>query len=198
MEGLLSEKDEKDVLDLVFILATWHAYAKLHLHTDHTLASFDALTKPLGAALRYFGGKFSDRFNTRELPKEADARKRRADASKSISKTARKPNASDGRVRFNLSTYKLHALGDYADTIRQRGTTDSYSTQMVRTYPINTPIHQSNSLIVLLGRVRALACQTLLRSDKPSTGRQVNQQSRSTPTTDRKAHKVKGCLWPCR
>ena len=85
-----------------------------------------------GAALRYFGGKFSDRFNTRELPKEADARKRRADANKSISKTATKPNASEGgHIRFNLSTYKLHALGDYADTIRRRGTTDSYSTQTV-------------------------------------------------------------------
>jgi hypothetical protein len=36
------------------------------------------LTKPLGAALRHFAGKFSDRFDTKELPKEADARKRRA------------------------------------------------------------------------------------------------------------------------
>lgn len=32
---------------------------------------------------------------------------------------------------FNLNTYKLHSLGDYADTIRQYGTTDSYSTQLV-------------------------------------------------------------------
>jgi len=64
IEGLLSEKDEKDILDLIFILATWHAYAKLRLHTDHTLASFDALAKPLGATLRHFAGKFSDHFDT--------------------------------------------------------------------------------------------------------------------------------------
>jgi hypothetical protein len=32
---------------------------------------------------------------------------------------------------FNLNTYKLHSLGDYADIIRQYGTTDSYSTQLV-------------------------------------------------------------------
>lgn len=32
---------------------------------------------------------------------------------------------------FNLSTYKLHALGDYVSTIRLFGTTDSYSTQIV-------------------------------------------------------------------
>jgi hypothetical protein len=32
---------------------------------------------------------------------------------------------------FNLSTYKWHALGDYANAIRRYGTTDSYSTQTV-------------------------------------------------------------------
>jgi hypothetical protein len=33
---------------------------------------------------------------------------------------------------FNLNTYKVHALGDYAATIRRYGTTDSYSTEPVR------------------------------------------------------------------
>ena len=32
---------------------------------------------------------------------------------------------------FNLSTYKLHALGDYVNTIRLFGTTDSYTTQII-------------------------------------------------------------------
>ena len=139
--GLLSGKDEKDVLDLVFILATWHAYAKLRLHTDHTLASFDTLTKPLGAALRHFAGKFSDRFDTRELPKEADARKQQATAKSSKGKPT-KQKAVRRKARFNLLTYKLHALGDYTDTIRQRGTTDSYSTQMVRTFETTVSTHR--------------------------------------------------------
>ena len=134
IEGLLSEEDEKDVLDLIFILATWHAYAKLRLHTDHTLASFDALTKPLGAALHHFAGKFSDRFNTKELPKEANARKQRAAKGKGTKGKSTKQKAKLGKARFNLSIYKLHALGDYANTIRQWGTTDSYSTQMVRVF----------------------------------------------------------------
>jgi hypothetical protein len=155
IEGLLSEKDENDVLDLIFILSTWHAYAKLRLHTDHTLASFDALTKPLGAALRYFAGKFSDRFDTKELQKEADARKRRADTSKSMSKTTTKQKAPGSRARFNLVTYKLHAIGDYASTIRQRGTTDSYSTQMVGVSLTIIPIHRYNFLFISLGRMRA-------------------------------------------
>lgn len=33
---------------------------------------------------------------------------------------------------FNLNTYKLHSYGDYVDTIRKYGTTDSYSTELVR------------------------------------------------------------------
>ena len=32
---------------------------------------------------------------------------------------------------LNLSTYKYHALADYPNMIRQYGTTDSYSTQLV-------------------------------------------------------------------
>lgn len=41
--------------------------------------------------------------------------------------------SSNGRQpkQFNLNTYKYHALGDYCNTIRRFGTTDSYSTQTV-------------------------------------------------------------------
>lgn len=34
---------------------------------------------------------------------------------------------------LNLNTYKFHSLGDVVPTIRRFGTTDSYSTQIVRT-----------------------------------------------------------------
>ena len=33
--------------------------------------------------------------------------------------------------KLNINTYKVHSLGDYASTIRQFGTTDSYSTVIV-------------------------------------------------------------------
>jgi hypothetical protein len=36
------------------------------------------------------------------------------------------------RRKFSLWTYKLHSLGDYVRMILALGTTDSYSTQMVR------------------------------------------------------------------
>ena len=120
IEGLLpSQKDEDEVLDLIFILTTWHAYAKLCLHTDSTLASFDALTKPLGATLQNFGGRLSDCFDTRELPKEADARKQHEVARENQGKTSNKQKGRATKVKFNLSTYKLHVLRDYANAIRQ-------------------------------------------------------------------------------
>lgn len=40
-------------------------------------------------------------------------------------------NATRRNKTFNLSTYKLHSFGDYVATIRQYGTTDSYSTEPV-------------------------------------------------------------------
>jgi len=41
--------------------------------------------------------------------------------------------SSSGRQpkQFSLNSYKFHALGDYCNTIRRFGTTDSYSTQPV-------------------------------------------------------------------
>jgi hypothetical protein len=42
------------------------------------------------------------------------------------------PNVRGPRQKkFNLRTYKYHSLGDYPKTIRQFGTTDSYSTEPV-------------------------------------------------------------------
>jgi hypothetical protein len=70
-----------------------------------------------------------------ELPSEVSARHRRQhDGFESQSR----PNAADRTgprpKSFNLFTYKLHALGDYVQSIRAFGTTDSYSTQLVSTF----------------------------------------------------------------
>ena len=122
------------MLDLLFILATWHAYAKLRLHTDSTLQSFDAITKTLGKIIRQFVSKTCKAFVTKELPQEHAARGRRKAAK--VAKTGK--NVAQGKTstgvkikHFNLQTYKLHALGDYPSMIRRFGTTDSYTTQIV-------------------------------------------------------------------
>jgi hypothetical protein len=64
-------------------------------------------------------------YPTRELERERAARVRRKSTQQECNRSARQPK------QLNLKTYKYHALGDYVHTIRQFGTTDSYSTQPV-------------------------------------------------------------------
>lgn len=109
-------------------MGCWHAYAKLRLHTEDTLASFEQVTTDLGILLREFAVTCTN-INTTELPKEQQARIRAA-----AKKGPNTSGQSAGGVRakkFSLSTYKLHALGDYPKTIRERGATDNYTSQWV-------------------------------------------------------------------
>jgi hypothetical protein len=68
----------------------------------------DEVTTSLGKAFRLFSDKICTVYNTKELPKEARARRRRRDG---------KPmkSSSDGPIKkkFNLQTYKYHSLDDY-------------------------------------------------------------------------------------
>ncbi|KAG2738113.1 hypothetical protein P692DRAFT_201661679, partial [Suillus brevipes Sb2] len=76
-EGLLPGRHNKIVLDLLFDLATWHAYAKLHLHTDDTLTFFDSATIVLARSVRKFTRTTCKGYVTTELPQEHAARSRR-------------------------------------------------------------------------------------------------------------------------
>jgi len=128
LDGLLPASHNNAILDLVFVMGCWHAYAKLRLHTELTLASFERTTTDLGTLLRHFATVTCGDFPTKELPRERAARLRRAAANGST------PAVSAGGAKpkgFSLSTYKLHALGDYPQTIRDRGTTDNYTTGRV-------------------------------------------------------------------
>ena len=116
------------VLDLVFVMGCWHAYAKLRLHTELTLASFEQVTVDLGILLRHFGTVTCNAFKTTELSKERAARLRRATANPP---TQTAPGGGPRSKSFNLNTYKLHALGDYPQTIREHGTTDNYTSGRV-------------------------------------------------------------------
>jgi hypothetical protein len=79
---------------------------------------------------------------TKELPKETSARGRRSAAINprpSLSakqagkqKEAPRPARDLKHKSLNLNTSKFYALGDYPDTIRRFGTTDSYTTQTVQ------------------------------------------------------------------
>lgn len=88
--------------------------------------------------LRYFAQVTCASFNTFETDHEYNARRRAAELKVSRKQgpgTAPSKAATTGGKRrpktFNLTTYKLHSLGDYVATIKTFGTTDSYSTQIV-------------------------------------------------------------------
>jgi hypothetical protein len=134
-DGLLPEPHNTCILKLLFDLAHWHGLAKLRMHTDSTLDLLSQVTIALGARIREFQGKTCPAFSTHELERERAARVRRQDKKKKAmaDTNSNTQKSSTGRQLkgFSLKTYKYHALGDYCDTIRRFGTTDSYSTQPV-------------------------------------------------------------------
>jgi hypothetical protein len=126
------------VAELLFELATWHAFAKLRLHTESTLQSFEVSTSELGRILRRFRATTCEEFHTQELPSEEAARGRRWAArlrnqTPSSQRNVKGP-AKRRKRKLNLETFKLHALGHYVNAIRMYGTTDNYSTQLVKCY----------------------------------------------------------------
>ena len=155
-DGLLAEPYNTYVLKLLFELAHWHGLAKLRIHTDLTLDILSNVTTSLGISLRTFEEKTCAAFETRELERERAARQRRQEKSTargaSESKRPTAPNSSKPRKQkgLNLMTYKYHALGDYVDTIRRFGTTDSYSTQPVSVYMVFCMI-----LLTIMADIRA-------------------------------------------
>ncbi len=136
-EGLLHTQREDNLLkNLIFDLATWHAYAKLRLHTDTTLNHFKTVTSTLGKSVRVFIKDVCSQYDITELPHEIATRGRRQAA------LTKKPDMigapgrrlKSTRKEINLSTYKYHALGDYPDIIATFDTTDNTSTQTVRCF----------------------------------------------------------------
>ncbi|EED83844.1 predicted protein [Postia placenta Mad-698-R] len=129
------------ILDLLWDLATWHALAKLRLHTEETLLALEVTTVSVGQQLRKFVAETCESYIMTELPQEEAARGRRTAALKKSQENvssqskgkSRAPHtagnvATTGRStqrkiqKFNLSTSKLHSLGDIASAIQQYGT----------------------------------------------------------------------------
>ncbi|KAG2743054.1 hypothetical protein P692DRAFT_20878962 [Suillus brevipes Sb2] len=135
-EDLLPATINVLVLDLLFELATWQGLAKLRIHTDSTLFFLDTSTTRLGKVLRCFVSETDKEYDTYDLPSEEAARgrqkARKAAQGQPNSNIRKKPAVGSSKRRrlFNFQTYKLHALGDYVNTIRRFGTTDNYSTML--------------------------------------------------------------------
>lgn len=142
-EGLLPEPYNGLLLTLLYRLAEWHTLAKLRMHTEYTLGELEKATTTIGNELRSFRDWTQTAFTCKELPHEtarrdrARVRKEKKAAKSGTGKAAPKPaktNVQSNVKTLNLATYKFHALGDYVQTIRLFGTTDSYSTQIVRSF----------------------------------------------------------------
>ena len=127
-EGLfLHKEDNKSIADLLFTLATWHAYAKLCLHTNTTLEMFEKVGTALCKALRHFAVVTCPRYTMKELPWEATVQA-------NCKNKAKKRGSASAKVKtFNMTMIKIHCIPDYLDAIQRYGTTDLYSTQTVST-----------------------------------------------------------------
>jgi hypothetical protein len=131
-EGLFPAPHDAVVRSLLYRFAQWHALAKLRIHSESTLGFLDETFKILSRQLRKFRDFTCTAFDTVELPREKAARQRRFAQCAGLTNASSELNGP--RVKkFNLNTYKFHAMGDYVQTIKLFGTTDSFTTQIVST-----------------------------------------------------------------
>ena len=126
-DGLFPEPWNGIVQTMLFELANFYSLARLRLHTEGTLVSFEGAVATLGKAMREFLTKVCKNCPTTELPKETASRKRRQ-----AKKDGDGGPTSAKDKSFNLNTYKWHRLGDYPRAVREYGPLDGYSTQTVR------------------------------------------------------------------
>lgn len=117
----------------------------MRLHHNITLKLLEVTTVQLGSQFCKFQAQTCDSMTTMELPREVEARTRRA--AKAAVSAAATGNTSSQRATnthhlnavptrkqkcFSLSTPKYHALGHYTWAIRHFGSTDSYTSEIVR------------------------------------------------------------------
>ncbi|KAF8582469.1 hypothetical protein K439DRAFT_1618224 [Ramaria rubella] len=125
-EGLFPKAHKTIIQRLLFTLASWHSLAKLHMHTDTTLKQLDTLTTQLGQAIWKFAAVTCTAFVTSEPPRKTAARAcclaKNCSNSQWTFETA--SSQAPKTKAFNLSTPKLHFLGDYVSTIKQFGSAD--------------------------------------------------------------------------
>jgi hypothetical protein len=91
--------------------------------------------------MRKFEKYVCSKYDTKDLPSELAVRSRRQQrkanklTTTTQASTQKGPATGPRRRKFNMETYKYHALGDYTISIRLHGPLDRYSTQLV-SHPI--------------------------------------------------------------
>ena len=99
-------------MDLLFELATWHALAKLRLHSDTSLKIFETSTTRLGQVFHKFVSKTCAAFVTKDLPQEEAARGRRKAAMDAKAQSAKgKEKVSSTSKKAKKGSEKRNAKG---------------------------------------------------------------------------------------
>lgn len=130
-EGLLPSPHDKIVQNLIYLVSTVHMLAKLHLHTDATVSSLHEFTKQFGEALRKFKNVTCAAHETKELPNNYEKWLCREGRLYAQGQTPKLPSRTAMEHVFNINTYKIHVLANYAHHIMKYGMTDQYSTSIV-------------------------------------------------------------------
>ena len=98
----------------MFLLVTWHAYAKLCLHTNMTLEMMDTVCTSLCQAVRDFATITCPRYVSKELPKEAHTCiAHQTDQVNCAKSRMQKKTAGTKKKQFNMETFKLHCIPNY-------------------------------------------------------------------------------------
>ncbi|KAJ7214847.1 hypothetical protein GGX14DRAFT_359943, partial [Mycena pura] len=127
---------EPIIMEMWFVMCTWHGLAKLRLHNTTTLELFRKATTDLGDVIRRFEQQTRE-VKTFELPKEQRARDRRKPKKTAVDPvTAATATMAAVKTvllqkKLNIETPKAHALGYYVSMIQDTNTADSCSTQNV-------------------------------------------------------------------
>lgn len=103
IEGLFPEPHNTSVIELLFIFASWHALAKLHIQTDTSLRLLDTATTALGNVLRYFARTTCPAFDTFETAAEYTKRQRKQAATVSTTLNTSTSNATSNTLTSSTS-----------------------------------------------------------------------------------------------
>ena len=167
--------------NLLFELCTWHALAKLRMHTETTIRDLEHSTRRLGFIVRDFKRTICAEYQTKELPADNAPRGRHKAALTQLPSQLNKQAGTKPKKQFNLTTYKWHALADYPTAIRRFGPTDGYTTEVVRHSCVADAVAILGSF--LPGRNTAQNRETLLLTGIKSTTHKKRCKT-AAPRTD--------------
>ncbi|EJC99913.1 uncharacterized protein FOMMEDRAFT_52477, partial [Fomitiporia mediterranea MF3/22] len=135
-KDLLLKKYNKVVLNLLFILVTWHALAKLYIHTETTVWFLEEITTLLGYQVQYFKKTVCLAYNTHKLSKEIATQ---GHCQAALLNKGKVKGLDTKTIRYsvktktlNINILKFYSLSVYASVICQFSMTDLYSTQIVK------------------------------------------------------------------